>query len=268
MGGNSVPSARREIYILGTGVSPTQDMTPRTTAILESVDQIVSIIRAPLDCWLPTQVRTKPVHDLYALYSAERHRVENYLEAARRTISLAKLVQRTALVTPGSPSVYDRLASLVLELGNTAELRTTIVPALSSIEGLLAFLGEDMAPGLQIYEARWFLQNKVQPVIAAACLLVQPGAFATDRMPTLQDASPRKLRPLLDYLKSFYPGHQPLVFARCPSAPGDAGHLRQLVLDQLCDGGEADCQGTSLYIPSAGSMSSERWRRHRAGEQI
>ena len=260
-------SPRHEIFIVGTGVSPAQDMTPRTTAILESVDQIVSIIRLPSERWLPAGARHKQIHDLYALYSRERHRLENYLEAAQRTIALARLAPRTALVAPGSPSVYDRLASLVLELGNTAELETTIVPAVSSIESLLAFLGEDVAPGIQIYEARWFFENGVEPNTGAACLLFQPGAFTTDRMPTLADASPRKLQPLRDYLKKFYPGSQPLVFARCPQTLGDPGHLQQTVLDELCEGSEADCQGTSLYIPSRSALDSERWRRHSAGRE-
>jgi uncharacterized protein YabN with tetrapyrrole methylase and pyrophosphatase domain len=252
-----------EIVVVGCGVSPLDDMTVRTAEILTNVDQIVTIISAAKETWLPPSAWNVPIISLYHLYRPDRHRLDNYREAAETIISLAGDARRTALVTPGCPSVYDRMVMLVVERAHAAGLRIEIVPAVSSIEACLALLQEDMAPGVQIYEARWFHAKQVVPSVQIGCFLVQPGAFTTDQMATTSGLDPAGLQPLRDQLLQFYSMDHPVAFVRAPGEPADLGYLRVTELRLLCDGSELDLMGTTLYLPGLerADQFSVRWLR-------
>ena len=139
-------SVQHELAIVGTGVSPTAHMTEETRAVLTGAQQIATIIQEPAERWLPAAARHVPIHDLYHFYRGDRERCCNYEEACARVVDLALTATSTVLVCPGAPNMYDRLVTLVAEAAVRAGLRVRIYPAVSSLEGCLAHLGEDMAP--------------------------------------------------------------------------------------------------------------------------
>ena len=263
-------SVQHELAIVGTGVSPTAHMTEETRAVLTGAQQIATIIQEPAERWLPAAARHVPIHDLYHFYRGDRERCCNYEEACARVVDLALTATSTVLVCPGAPNMYDRLVTLVAEAAVRAGLRVRIYPAVSSLEGCLAHLGEDMAPGLQVHEVRWFMRRGLALNVEIASFFVQPGAALTDRMPTLADASPANLGPWRERLLEQLPPEHPIVFVRAPYGCDDEGYLRVARLEKACAGPREDLIGTSLYVPA---LNFERfglrlWHRHLTGEHL
>ncbi len=261
-------SVRHELAIVGTGVSPTAHLTEETRAVLAGAEQIATIIQEPVERWLPVAARHRPIHDLYHLYRDDRERRCNYEEACARVVDLALTATSTVLVCPGAPNMYDRLVTLVAEAAIRAGLRVRIYPAVSSLEGCLALMGEDMAPGLQVHEVRWFMRRGLALNVEIAGFFVQPGAALTDRMPTLADASPENLAPWRERLLEQLPPEHPIVFVRAPYSSDDEGYLRVTRLGQACEGTREDLIGTSIYVPALNfqRFGLRLWHRHLTDE--
>lgn len=253
-------SAAHRLTIAGTGTSAATQMTPETRAALVAADCVVSILGARVPALLPPDAAPAECVDLHALYERDRERVANYEHAAAASVEAALRHRHTVLLTPGAPSVYDRLVTLVVEHATRVNVDVRVLPAVSSIESCLALLGEDVAPGLQIVEARWMLRKPLAARAELAHLIYQPGAVNTDRMPTADDLDPRNLAALREHLRAAFPDDHPVVFVRAPESTGDPGYVRRTTVGALCAGTARDLAGTSLFVPAAG-YERFGWRR-------
>jgi len=245
-------AARREVVILGTGTMLGGDLTVRFRDALTAAARIFTIVREPAGLWLPKDLATVELQSLNHLYSNAESRVDNYLRVGRYVVDAAAGGGTTALVTYGSPVVYDRVTSVVRNLCEANRILCRVIPAVSSIDSMMAVLGEDIAPGIQICEARWLVKSQIPMTASLQALLFQVGIAWTDGLARTDDATPDKLAELKHYLLRFYPPAHPAVFLRAPGFDGDAGYRRATPLARLDMGFVDDLLGTSLYLPAAG----------------
>jgi hypothetical protein len=251
------------ISIVGLGICFGRDRTEGLRRELAQCQRIFTIVREPVSLWAPEDVALPPVVTLYNEYAEGVERVLNYEKAATRVLGAALQGERVCFLTYGSPSVYDRVAMLLRLRGVEAGLDVRCLSAVSSIEAILSFIGEDMAPALQVAEARWAVRSGYRIEPNAALLLTQIGAFWTDQVPLLSEAAPERLEPLRHYLSQAYEGAHPAIFVRAPVTDGDQGYLRVASIEGLVFGSQADLLGTSLFVPAAIDRERERKLWHR-----
>lgn len=207
---------------------------------------IVTIVNEIPQQWVPAQFVDLEVVNLSYLYKPGIHRLDNYRNVADIVFELIDKRMGAIFVTYGSPLVFDRVVTLLREISKSRGVRCKIRPSPSSIDHTLAYLGEDFAPGLQVVEARWLVQQRLRLERRLPALLFQIGAFWTDQIAL--SAQPNKLADLSEYLKGMYPAAHPCVAVRAPmfGCPpyhefGRVGFLPYLTPEAL--------KGTSLYIP-------------------
>jgi hypothetical protein len=240
------------VVVLGTGTILGQDYTRRFEQELLGATKILTNIIEPAERWLPQSVRQREVECVRGLYSNPLQRIDNYARVAGHVVAAAREGGGVAFVTYGSPVVYDRVVSMIRELCVQDGLLCRVIPAVNSIDSMMAMLGLDMAPGLQMCEARWLVQNRIRIEPRLATLLFQVGFFWTDGIPQPGDLQASHLALLGEYLLDFYPASHIGVFVRAPGFAGDSGYIRKEALGRIHLGTVEDLSDTSFYIPPTG----------------
>jgi hypothetical protein len=116
---------------------------------------------------------------------------------------------------------------------------------------------EDMAPGLQICEARGLVKAKVRIDPSLATLLFQPGVFATDGV-ARGTAEELAVAELSEYLSDFYTDDHPALFVRAPFSVMDAGYLARRTFGALERRSPDDLRDTSLCLPAVAARKGGR----------
>ena len=89
-------------------------------------------------------------------------RSENYDRVSNRIIQALDDEPVVAYVTYGNPLAHDSVAQQLVNHARQAAVPFKVVAGISSIDTLLCDLGVDMAPGIQVYEASWFVGGEVR----------------------------------------------------------------------------------------------------------
>jgi Tetrapyrrole (Corrin/Porphyrin) Methylases len=243
--------AKGEIWILGTGAYAPRHLPVGVASRIGRLDRVFTTIREPAALWMPLELRDVELVRLHGEYTNRVDRLDNYRRIAERVLAAARAGDRLAYFTYGSPVAFDRVVSLVVEDSRAEAIDCRVLPATSSVDALLAFLSRDMAPGLQICEARWLVQHGVRLDPSLAALLFQPGLFMTDGLAEGSVAELAALADLRDYLGAFYPPDHPALFVRAPLSVMDEGYVARRTVGALERGSVEDLRNTSLYLPAA-----------------
>ena len=154
--------AKGEIWILGVGAYAPRHLPVGVSSRMGRLDRVFTTIREPAALWMPYELRDVDLVRLHGEYTNRLDRLDNYRRIAQRVLAAARSGDRLAYFTYGSPVAFDRVVSLLVEGGRAEAIDCRVLPATSSIDALLAFLGLDMAPGVQVCEARWLVQHGVR----------------------------------------------------------------------------------------------------------
>jgi hypothetical protein len=222
---------------------------------MDALDHVFTTIREPASLWLPHELREVELVRLDREYVNRQDRLDNYLRIAERVVAAARAGDRVAYFTYGSPVAFDRVVSLIVERSRAEAIDCRVLPATSSVDALLAFLGLDLAPGLQICEARWLVKRSVRLDPSLAALLFQPGLFMTDGIAEGSVEELAALAELRNYLAAFYPADHPALFVRAPFNVMDEGYLARRTVGTLERGSPEDLRDTSLYLPAIGAIA-------------
>jgi uncharacterized protein YabN with tetrapyrrole methylase and pyrophosphatase domain len=150
-------------------------------------------------------------------------------------------------VTYGNPLSYDSVAQTLAREAEGAAWRLEIVPGISSIDTILCDLRQDMAPGIQVYEASWLVASRTPLNTAAAVILLQLGHFGSVRAHYRQRRRAESLTDLVAYLCTFYPESHVVMLVQSSGGARPAS-VAKVKLGELCQVGEKDW-AESVYIP-------------------
>jgi hypothetical protein len=253
-GGREAVRGKGQIWVLGVGAYGSRRLPVGVADRMGQLDAVFTIIREPRSLWLPHELGEVEVIRLDGEFTNRRNRLDNYLRIAGRVLDRARVGGNVAYFTYGSPVVFDSVVSIIASSSRDERIDCRVIPATSSIDALLAFIGEDIAPGLQICEARWLVRAKVRINPLLATLLFQPGVFATDGIAHGTADELAALAELREYLRAFYSHDHPVLFVRAPFSVIDAGYLARRTLDALEQGSPDDLKDTSLYLPAAAGV--------------
>jgi hypothetical protein len=246
-----------QIWVLGLGAYGSRRLPVGVADRMGQLDAVFTIVREPPSLWLPHELSEVEVIRLDGEFTNRRDRLDNYLRIAGRVLSRARLGGNVAYFTYGSPVVFDSVVSMITRSSRDEGIDCRVIPATSSVDALLAFIGEDMAPGLQICEARWLVKAKVRVDPSLATLLFQPGVFATKGIAGGTADELAALAELREYLRAFYSHDHPALFVRAPFSVIDAGYVARRTLETLEQGSTDDLKDTSLYLPAAAGVKGE-----------
>lgn len=252
------------MWILGAGAFASGRLPLGLSHRLSNIETVFTIIREPINTWLPVELRrTLNVVCLVSEFSNFGDRLDNYKRIAQKVVDAATSGKDVVYLTYGSPVVFDRVTGLIQLECTKTNLPCTLVPSTSSVDALLAYIGEDMAPGLQICEARWLVQRAIQLDPRLSVLLFQIGVFWTDGIVQETDLNTTHLSALQEYLLKYFPIGHPALFVRAPFTLLDEGYFNCRPLERLVDGVSQDLSDTSLYLPSISDVdrSYKRWWR-------
>ena len=128
-----------------------------------------------------------------------------------------------------------------------------VIPAVSSIDTLLAELRYDPASGLLVHEATALVNKRIAVPRSIALLLLQPGVFQVDVaiVSDFGNAVVPDLAPLRDYLLEFCPEDHRCAFIRSSSKVGERDLITWQKIRDFASMPYTLVAGTTLYVPPA-----------------
>lgn len=247
-----------DIAIVGTGVCFPAHLTLETIDILLRCNAIYTMLANPEELESILQMlsadrdlagTTLKIVSLYRMYQPNRIRKINYELAVETVLNAAASEKPVAYLTRGNPVVYDSVTQGILTKGKDRGFDVQVFSAISSLDTIMVDLQQEVAPGLQIYEASILVAHNIQLRVDIACLLFQVSVFGTKYAPI--DREPRKdsLKVLKDYLLRFYPPEHEVALARSAESWNDQSQIYHVKLQKLDDLNKEAKLGTSMFIP-------------------
>lgn len=147
---------------------------------------------------------------------------EVYPRMANIVLDEAKKGPRVVMVGDGHPAYYDDVTWDIYRRGKRRGLNVKILPAISSIDSMAANCGLEInTGGFQIFDATTIvaLNQDLNPHIDT--LIMQIGWFGTSLVADIEHSKKGRFKPLVDYLRRFYPQDQPVRVMAAPYAASD-----------------------------------------------
>jgi hypothetical protein len=124
-----------------------------------------------------------------------------------------------------------------------------VVPAISSLDTLLAELRYDPASGLLVHDASGLVRSKTALDRSVATLLLQLSVFLSDRAHLSLNSTAPDLTPLADYLMTFFPADHPCAVVRSAREQDAFPEVVWTSLQGLPSIDPAACAGATLFVP-------------------
>lgn len=243
-----------DVYLLGTGVSFPAHLSLQALQILTSCRVVFTNLPEADLTSLPDTLRSKCV-SIWSLYRDNRERTANYRDVTDAIIEAASRERPLAWLTPGHPIVFDSVTQALLNECPARGWRVRLVPAISSIDTVLADIGYDPANGLIVHEATSLVMQHLPLCASFATVLLQPAAFGSHQAHLTLDWRP-DLRPLRDYLVQFYPPDHICAFIRSSSGEAIQTQVSWYKLDDLPLAAIEEVGGSTLFVPPFSTAAS------------
>jgi uncharacterized protein YabN with tetrapyrrole methylase and pyrophosphatase domain len=243
-------ASQPHLFLIGLGVMVPDHVTLQATRAMARCSQIYSLIQESPHLWMPPHKgRHIEVIDVRNWYVEGEVRIRNYNNVAQTIFRAVSPSESVGYVTYGNPMAYDSVAQNLVQLTIDAGLSVQVVPGVSSIDTVLCDLRLDMAPGIQVFDASWFVAFRIRPRIDVSLLLVQVGAFGSLRTHYTERRDGSSLQGLVRYCCELYPPTLSVALVRSSGDEGRLAQIRHVPLSKLVEVTGDELAGASLYIP-------------------
>jgi uncharacterized protein YabN with tetrapyrrole methylase and pyrophosphatase domain len=189
------------------------------------------------------------VTDLTTRRELGSHRVLIYRRMASEVVAAALEEPTVAFATYGHPNLYCYPTTLIQRAAQVLDLKTRVIPGISSLDTILADLGLDPGfDGLQIYEASDVLIRN-RPVHADAGLIIVQAPIVLDAANRPGERSAENLRLLQNYLLKFYPPSHVVMVVTSRTHPLLPSITQRTPLERLADTLQHGSNVATLYLP-------------------
>ncbi|MBI3436672.1 MAG: hypothetical protein HY056_16600 [Proteobacteria bacterium] len=251
--GDPEPQSKRphtDLYLVGAGIAFPEHLTIETIEILTMCKRIGTNLPEEMLEGLPQDLREKCI-SLWSLYQDGRIRTENYSDVFQAIVELTEADAPIAWLTPGHPIIFDSVSASLLNEGKRRGWNVRVVPAVSSIDTMLAELGYDPAHGMLIHEATGLVRRNIPVVPSVALMLLQPAVFDVNIAIIAGDSAGPDLSPLRDYLCEFHSAEHECAFIRSASKMGERDLVTWVKLRDLASVPYQLVAGATLFVPPA-----------------
>jgi uncharacterized protein YabN with tetrapyrrole methylase and pyrophosphatase domain len=237
-----------DIAIVGLGIVGTHQITREVQETIQRcMHTFVTDTAAGVLDYLKTLC--PEVTDLTSVYEIGSHRIKIYRRMASEVVASALENPPVCFASYGHPNIYCYPTILIQRAATVLNLKTMVLPGISSIDTLLTDLGIDPGfHGLQIYDAsdlvirRRPLQNDVGCVILQAPIVLE--AYNRPKAPRGEN-----LMLLQNYLLEFYPAEHKAAFVISRTHPLLQTHTQKIPIGRLAAALEHGSNVGTLYIP-------------------
>lgn len=175
-----------------------------------------------------------------------------YRKLADMVLAEAKKGPRVVYVEDGHPAFYDDVTWDIYRRGKKRGLKVRILPAVSCLDSMIANCGLEIGGGFQIFEATSLVAFNQQINPHADLLVMQIGWFGTSLLYEVDSNKPGRFRPLIDYLRTFYPPDHPVSILRAPRSQRESSLVLSTKLDSLDRYRRRIAIDSCLFIPNLG----------------
>jgi hypothetical protein len=245
IGKGSVPV---DLYLLGAGIAFPDHLTVQTIDILSTCRRICTNLPDYRISTLPTDLREKCL-SLWPLYQDGRIRRENYRDVAQAVLRETEKARPTAWLTPGHPMIFDSVSHALLKAARKRKWGVSILPAISSLDTMLAELACEPASGLVIHDATGLVRRKIPLVPSVALILLQISVFLSDRAHISLEQGRPDLGPLRDYLLQYFPAEHKCAVVRSSAISTEPPEITWMGLSDLVSVPTDRSAGATLFVP-------------------
>jgi uncharacterized protein YabN with tetrapyrrole methylase and pyrophosphatase domain len=242
-----LPTPDHDLFLLGYGISFPEHLTLQTIEILHRCSKIFTNLSAGEIDLAPPEIREKMIC-VWSWYVEGRARVVNYDDIAREILNAATAEHPVGWLTMGHPTVFDSVSQMLIVGADELRLSLEIIPAVSSIDTVLAQLGFEPAHGLQLHDATALCAASVPLDRHRALLLMQPSSFGSERTSYASMTVP-DFAALQTYLLRTYPSGHPCCFVRSFSAQSGPDSIAWFPIGGLDQADFEAIAASCLFVP-------------------
>lgn len=238
-----------QLFVVGAGVQVPDHLTVAALDALHRCKEIYSILPPSSVDSLPNELAAK-VSDLGKIYVQGSRRADVYREEVDAIWRGVLANPPVAYLTTGNPVVFDTVTAQLIGRASQCDVGLRLIAGISSVDAIMADLGFDYAPGLQVFDASALVAYKIAPRTDLTCLLLQPDAFGTAFVAMGRRPRASAMAPLREHLLRHYPASHVVTYVTCPTSPTSQVRVESFPLCEL--GGTKDspqAPGASLLIP-------------------
>jgi uncharacterized protein YabN with tetrapyrrole methylase and pyrophosphatase domain len=241
-----------DVYLTGAGINFPEHLTVETIDVLTECKRICTNLQESMLEGLPQDLKDKCI-SLWSLYQDGRIRSENYRDTFNAIVEIAEVSRPIAWLVPGHPVIFDSVTALLLNEGRARGWNVRVIPAISSIDTLLAGLGYDPAHGMLIHEATGLVRRRIPLHRTVATMLLQPAVFDVDVaiIAVAAGSAGPDLSPLRDYICEFYSPDHKCAFIRSASKFGECDLVTWTELLNMTSVPYERVAGSTLFVPPA-----------------
>lgn len=240
-----------DIYLTGAGIAFPDHLTVETIDILTSCKRVATNLQERDLEGLPQDLKDKCI-SLWSLYQDRRVRTENYNDVFNAIVEMAEIERPIAWLTPGHPVIFDSVTAALLKEGKSRGWNVRVVPAISSIDTMLAELGYDPAHGMLIHECTGLVRRRIPLDRTVAAMLLQPAVFDVHVAIIKPGGAGPDLSPLRDYICQFHSPDHTCAFIRSASKVGERDLVTWTALRDMASVPYERVAGSTLFVPPAG----------------
>jgi uncharacterized protein YabN with tetrapyrrole methylase and pyrophosphatase domain len=237
-----------DLYLLGAGVAFPDHLTLQTIDILSKCTRIWTNLAESRIGNLPPDLREKCV-SLTSLYKDGRLREDNYRDVTHAVICGIESARPGAWLTPGHPMIFDSVSGALLKATRRRKWNVCVVPAISSLDTLLAEVAYDPANGLAIHDATSLVQQKSPLQTSVAVVLLQISVFLSDRAHISLERVRPDLTVLRDYLTMYFPAFHRCAVVYSSQIATEPPRITWVALQDLASLPAEVLGGASLFVP-------------------
>ena len=238
------------LTVVGSGMQAGRDLSPTALHCIANAEKVLELVGDPATLlWLRKLNPT--VESLAGFYSPKKPRLRTYQEMTDRILSFIMKGMDVCVVTYGHPGFSVYASHKAIERARGMGIEATMLPAVSSVDCLIADLGFDpVVDGLAIYDATDFLVRRHRFDANSSLVLTQI-AVTCERGYKEQGVYPRAgLRALAAKLARTYGREHMSVIYEASTVPIAKPVIRPIAIGKL--GSARVTVASTLYVPPRG----------------
>jgi siroheme synthase len=242
-----------DILLAGVGIGGPNHTTLGTVRLLRRAR--VAFTLSVHAAWL-RRICRRVVEVDESYYTGEEDAVV-YRRLADVVLREAKRAGGVAWVEDGHPLIYDDMCNDIRRRGKRHGLRVTALPAVSSLDTLVADHGVRFdSTGLQIVEATSLVLARQRLNPCFETLVLQLGWFGTSLLLPVLSHREERFAPLQSYLRRFYPAAHRVRILRARQFAGDGSPVVGCRLDRLSRQFRRIAVDSTLHLPPCDKEAS------------
>jgi len=207
------------LIIAGLGIKFLSHLTKETEKIIQEGDKILYLAN---DLFFPEWIEhfNKNTESLDQLYFSKSARCDSYNAIKDKILSELNNFQNVVFIIYGNPNFLVQVTSLVSRAAESNGHEFYILPAISSLDCLLADLNINPGDsGMQLFEATELIAYRKILDLTSHVVIFQAAAIGQSGHTRNKIATTKGLKILCDYLGEFYSCAQEIIFYEASQYP-------------------------------------------------